>query len=522
MTHRAANAMAALVLAHVVASCGGDGATPPARVPTGSFALSVAPVAVLEGGSGESQITIVRNGGFTGSVALVVSGAPAGLSATIEPSFTNGTTATLLVTTLATTVTTGSAALTITGTAAGQSTQAATATVAISPSTAGAGNVTVDFSTCDSRPIWFAFQDGTGAWTQILGSGDVYQFNIASSKGGTAWVNAGSPYLEVSFASQAEMAGAPISRCGVRPGPTKSVSGTIAGRSSGDVVYLGLGGGYANPEEGGPVTTNSFTLTGIRDGVHDLLAFLTNSTGLGERLIIRRDQSIVNNETLRTLDFLGTEAFAPASGAVTVTGAGAGTTGVSHDMWYYTGPDCAEFQLYDQPNSGASFVMRGIPAAQQRATDVHVVGLYFSGSWVYESFHTLADRVIALPAPLPAPTITAPPGGHKRVQASLTLPSEYQAGISLYYSYQGGPQRGFQGGPQRGFLKASFAWLGGATATLAVPDFSAVSGWRSAWMPASSALVNWSFYALGANSAAAGGYCAENARFVGTNVFGRI
>ena len=44
------------------------------------------------------------------------------------------------------------------------------------------GNVTVDFSTCSVAPIWFAIQDGTGPWSQILGSSNIYRFDITSSK----------------------------------------------------------------------------------------------------------------------------------------------------------------------------------------------------------------------------------------------------------------------------------------------------------------------------------------------------
>src|SRR5688572_33488133 len=91
-----------------------------------------------------------------------------------------------------------------------------------------------------------------------------------------------------------------------------------------------------------------------------------------------------------------------------------------------------------------------------------------------ESFHTLADRIVALPAALPEPTITVPAGGHKRIQAALTLPADYHGHplLLLMAAYEG------QGPAQKGwfaYVTASFAWLGGAHATLAVPDFSGVT-----------------------------------------------
>ena len=74
--------------------------------------------------------------------------------------------------------------------------------------------------------------------------------------------------------------------------------------------------------------------------------------------------------------------------------------------------------------------MRGIPAPQQRATDFHQVVAHAWGNGpsfrsVAESFHTLADRTVALPPELPQPNMMVVSGGHKRIQASLTLPPEW-------------------------------------------------------------------------------------------------
>lgn len=495
---------------------GGDGATEPTPTAAGTFTLSAAPatVPILQGGGGESTIAIVRSGGFTGSVALAVTGAPVGLTATISPSSAAGTTATLIVTTVAT-VAASSVTLTITGTAAGQSDQTTTATVAITPSTGGTGNVTLDFSACPatSRPTWFVYQDGAGAWTQIIGSADVYRFNVASDKGGYAFVSQGSGRtLTVSLATQAELAGSTISRCDLRSVGPKRLSGTVTGLGPGDVAYLGMGGPNPDPE-GGPIAT-SFILTGIQDGNQDLIAYRSNPSAFGprERVIIRRDQDIANNGTLGTIDFDAAESFAPATATVTVTGTGSAQVG--HYMAYYAGTGCSYYDLYGHSNSGVDFTMRGIPGAQQRATDFHWITVYapdFS-RYAVESFHTLADRSIAFPAPLPAPTITTPPGGHKRLQAALTLPSEYHTSLSLWL---------FLGDGVGANVSASFGWLGEATATLSLPDFSAVTGWSRSFLPTSGEPVGWFLAARGANSAAAGGPCAENARFVSAYVSGR-
>jgi len=511
-----------------IQGCGYDDYEPtePAQIATGTFTISAAPliVPVLQGGEGESKITLVRNGGFIGSVALAVAGAPPGLTARINPSSTTGTEATLIVTTLAS-VSATSASLLITATAAGQIDQRTTVTVEIRPPGIDeTGNVTVDFSTCPAagRPIWFAFHDGAGAWTQILGSAHVYRFNIASAKGGYAFVAAVWRGVTVSLAAQAELTSSTISPCGAAVPSLllKTVSGTLAGLSPGDVVYLGMGGPNPDPE-GGPVAS-SFTLSGLQDGNLDLIAYRSSPPefGTSERVIIRRDQNIANNGTLGIIDFNAAESFAPATATVTVTGAGSVPFKHEHAMSYYAGAACSYYDLYYHSNIGVNdFTMRGIPAAQQRATDFHSIFVHSSSGnsrrYVLESFHTLANRTIALPAALPVPTITTPAGGHRRMQASLTLPPDYQQ--SLYLDFYYNEPRGAAG---QGVMTASFAWLGGATATLAFPDFSRVTGWKSSFMPASDASSSWYMSARGANSAGAGGPCVENARFVFASVSG--
>jgi hypothetical protein len=63
----------------------------------GAYTLSMTPTSrtLNQGGSATATINVNRTGGFAGSVALAVSGAPSGLTATIAPSSATGTTATL-------------------------------------------------------------------------------------------------------------------------------------------------------------------------------------------------------------------------------------------------------------------------------------------------------------------------------------------------------------------------------------------------------------------------------------------
>jgi pseudomonalisin len=83
---------------------------------TPNFSMTAAPnsLSVTQGSSGTSTITVTRTGGFGGSVTLVASGLPAGVTAAFG---TNPTTSTSVLTlTASSTATTGAATVTITGT----------------------------------------------------------------------------------------------------------------------------------------------------------------------------------------------------------------------------------------------------------------------------------------------------------------------------------------------------------------------------------------------------------------------
>ena len=84
---------------------------------TPSFTLSAAPssLSITPGGAaGTSTITVIPAGGFTGSVSLVASGLPSGVTASFNP--TSTTTTSVLSLTASSSATAGTATVTITGT----------------------------------------------------------------------------------------------------------------------------------------------------------------------------------------------------------------------------------------------------------------------------------------------------------------------------------------------------------------------------------------------------------------------
>jgi hypothetical protein len=115
--------------------CGGA-ATP-------DFSLSASPssLAVTQGSSGNSTITVTPSGGFTGSVSLSTSALPAGVTASFG---TNPTTGTSVVTfTASSTATTGTSTITITG-VSGSLSHTTTISLTINPTGGGTTNLIVN------------------------------------------------------------------------------------------------------------------------------------------------------------------------------------------------------------------------------------------------------------------------------------------------------------------------------------------------------------------------------------------
>ena len=107
---------------------------------TPGFTLSASPnsVAISQGSSGTSTITVVPSGGFTGSVKLVASGLPSGVTAAFSPNPTTGTST--LTLTASATATAGTSTVTVTGTSG---TLTATTGVSLTVNASGSAAVTL-------------------------------------------------------------------------------------------------------------------------------------------------------------------------------------------------------------------------------------------------------------------------------------------------------------------------------------------------------------------------------------------
>jgi hypothetical protein len=129
--------------------------------PTNDFSLSASSLSVADGGSGTSTITTAVTSGSAETVNLAVSGAPAGVTASVSPSsITSGGSAAVAVT-VGSTVAAGSYTLTVTGTAASGS-HSATFTLTV---TGGGGSCT----TSSQLLVNPGFESGSTGWTATSG-----------------------------------------------------------------------------------------------------------------------------------------------------------------------------------------------------------------------------------------------------------------------------------------------------------------------------------------------------------------
>ncbi len=471
----------------------------------GSYTLTTTPTTqatVQQGGTANVTVNVNRIGGFAGSVALAVTGAPGGLTATLTPTSTTGATSTLALSASGSLAVGSSHVLTITGTTAGLANQTAQLTVNVTAASSG-GNVTLNYSACDieDRPIWVASQDGNGAWSRVVGTGDVYSFNVTSGKGGFAVVTSNSPTsytTAIQYSSQAEMQGT-LNLCQGAPPAGKSLSATVSNLSLGQFATVSLGGGSGAAVANGV----AFNIAGVADGTFPLFGYARSAlnAGAGDRLLIRRGintAALANGASIGApLDFTGSESMTPAAATMTITNFLAGES-VTQGMFYQSGASCTGASLYfGAESSAATFTAYGVPTAAQVAGETHglsvtaATGLTSFRS-VLEYFTTLGARNITMPSNLPAFTPSVEAGPYKRLRFQFTLPSDLDAAATLTYSDVGSAKSVF-------IIASRAGYLGGFAVDLSMPDFSGLAGWDNAWAPAAPTAVDWTATGAGAS-----------------------
>jgi hypothetical protein len=443
---------------------------------TGTYTLGMlAPtLTVAQGGGGEATVLLTRSAGNQSSVALTATGAPAGVTVTVQsPSSDQGTT--LAVTATASAVP-GTYPITITGSAEGitpnQTTQLSLVVVAPQPTT----NVVVPFCS-NGVPIWFAFQNEGFGWQRVLPTGSTFSF-AATQKVAIAYTRQFGTEFETAifFMSLGELSGFSDRDC---DGP-RTLTGTVTGLTAGQSAVVVMGSNSA------ATTGSNYTLQGVPARPMDLVATRGTRSAEGflvpDRLIVRRSLDLTS--TIPQLDFTAVEAFAPGSNSLTVTGFASGfALEFQNTLWTAT---ATYGVVHSGVAAGGSSTLFAVPAAQLAAGEMHelFVDSYkpdgTEGQQAVSYYGAPADRNEAL-GPLmstaQASTTTTSPYARLRGQ----LPSQAEYGTAAQFVFiQGNP-----GSRRVVILVSTSPYNGGRPTTwdVLIPDFSGVSGFTTSWMP---------------------------------------
>jgi len=343
-----------------------------------SFSLSAPTVAsVAQGDAATATATIARVNGYAGAVSITAGGLPSGVTITAIPASTTDNTATLNISDTSA-VAAGSYPVTLSATGAGiNGTQTALFNVQVTPAPGGSGNVAFSFANCDPSevPVWFAVQNGTGAWTRVTtGANSTFTFSVGSA-GGFAMVRPDGPGFSTSlfYGSQADITTLALgSPCrGVNgSGGTKRLTGTVGSGGPAAHAFVGIGGAFVlHPAIQGA----GFTLDGVPAGQRDLLAAAfnkdANDVSSITRIILRRNVNYAS--AIPPLQFFGTEDFAFINGRIATNNTGTDQTSVQVSLVTANGASAPFSTTLAAGPTRIPFP--GLPDAVLQPGDLHVI-----------------------------------------------------------------------------------------------------------------------------------------------------
>lgn len=529
-------------------------------VPAPSFSMTVEPAAatLIPGGSSTHVLSLTRSNLSTG-ITFSATGLPAGFDLTFSPATTTGNTTSLTLTASGA-VTAGNYSVTIRGSAAGASDQTVTLLVTV-PQLAN-----INFASCgpDDRPIWLAVQDGSGAWTRVVGQGDLYRVGLTQPKAGLAWVVRGQRWygdlgygMIIKYLSRSEILAGSFSLCGPPAVPTTLMSMSYTGGENSVTTTLSFG---SHGTSYGYGSAGGMTQRGEVGKAFDLVA---RNAG---RAFLKRDVMPGGSPLgFGTFDFaspangrfdLPTAAFMIANGgsgswfemtASLVGGAGARDCSRLNYDWYST--------------TSSSYASHYMPPEKLRSGELHNVLFLEEGDWsggrawrsASESFSNPAVRLnqpFYLPPEATTPLITPHLGSSEpyfRLSLSgSAIPEVYNADVELIWDDFGelddfvirtaavngrsalsrNQPNGTAEAAFGGQMTASRAWRNGSGIEMTVPDFSGLEGWDAAWpQPRSDRMTHyyrWSYTGNNGKTLCQDGYQAVSLKGYGSSLSSRF
>jgi hypothetical protein len=483
------------ILGAALAGCAENRTTAPSAVPGVVIGATAVSLFVAEHDRVSTEVSITRVGGFAAPVTLSVSGLPAHVTADVAPNPVAGDLASVDIV-AGDGVAPGLYHLAVNASATGIEAQ----TVALDLHVVIPAPVAVAVAYCpDGAPVWVAFEDGDGVWTQapanVTGSRVTFRHVFVTNRGAiatlTPFLDGALTLLNVLYGAPAELASAGDTNsldCG--NGAAKTLFGNVAGLDPDESALISSGSFLRAPVPAGRTT---FKLTGLPSGPQDLLATRTsvvNGTAAVTRLLLRRNIELPDSANLETLDFASPEAFAPVTPTVSVIGLGAeGAINVTRLRTSHS--EMVLSFLTNQPTAPMRPYF-ALPEDRLLPGELQVLHVTTNGpgsvnrdAAVY--FRSPADRTVTLGAPLARPLITTlATDPVLRVRAQFAAQSDYDRLTSI--SFQQDPTTALVAIS----MTAAYAAINGNGLGLDVPDLSTAAGFDPAWGLRPGAQLLWS------------------------------
>ncbi|HTE46741.1 MAG TPA: hypothetical protein VK636_15925 [Gemmatimonadaceae bacterium] len=447
-------------------------------------------------------LTVTRNAGFTGAIALTTTGLPATLQLLYTPNNLTAITAstsTFIIDIGGTPP--GTYTATIHGVAAGGAGERTT-TLQVLVAATSVGNIHWRFCSASTPQYFFAVKDGSGPWTRVMPSVDsIYSFNISSAVGSVATVtdDSGGMRTTIYQYTAAELAARAAAQCAL----TQNVSSRTANGNFGGVTgfrtsQVGMAWWFGSANGNG-----AFSLLNLPAGPLDVVAMRNGDISAlleipVDRAIIRRGVNPASGGTLPVLDFNAAESFAPTTSTWTFNNVNAGEQMSVSQSFITAGGTTGFFSLY--PGVDRTQTVRsiyGIPLAQTIAGDLHqvVATINTTGApassttrasrQIVSYARTLGDRTVAFGPAMPAPTVTAVAGlPAGRLRAVGTLPTAYAAGVTFDVT-QTSTARFATVHSSGAFLNAAGVY------DVQIPDLSGAVGWDTQFAIRAGVATNW-------------------------------
>lgn len=483
--------------------------------PTFSITTGATFFALLPGTGGVTYVKATRGAGFTAPATFTVTGAPAGLTAVISTTSDPDSAVVTITTTGA--LAPGTYPLVVHANATGATER--TATIQAVVGSAAGVDVRLDFSTC-AQVIWVGYQDGTGPWTAVSGSGGVYAFHVNAAVGGIAVVRQNVQFFTttVQMLTQAELHALTPASCndnsseGGQPGAygTKLVNGTLNGVDAGDDAFVAMGSGSTGfPPIVGPAT--AFHILSVLDGAQDMFAYrYVDADSAQDRIVVRRDLDVADQGSLAPINFDSAEAVPPVFATFTIMGETGVGDAAADQLNILSGASCVVDPFSSGGAAYGTTTLFGIPTSLQRPSDYYALTVTDGGNYtgglrsVTSTFHIFAPQTLTLGPVMPtSATISSLPGPYSRVQAAYALPPDYSTAGVNYHDASG----------HTFIVTASAGYRGLSAATIAAPDLSAASGYLTSWAPSTISQLR-----IFGTSNTSSSVCSEGTRIYGDQI----